>query len=249
MQLTPIDLKWDAALEMARNYRRDWMNARAALVDSWRLIEFNADNLESTLDVVLQGDLTANGDDPVSMNQTDGRLRMGLRFDAPITRLQERNTYRQALIEYQQAKREYYAYVDAVSQGLRSILRTVDLNQINFEERRIAVLSAIDQVVLNDEIQRLREDRGLDIGVTAARDVVSALADLQNAQNDFLSVWVNYEVQRLFLDLDLGTMRLDGAGRWIDPGPIGPEYGYPTPDGDAYCGPMFGEPEQFQPAE
>lgn len=242
VQLTPIDLDWSAALEMARNYRRDWMNARAALVDSWRLIEFNADNLESTLDIVLQGDFRTTGNDPLTMNQSDGRLRVGLRFDAPITRLQERNTYRQALIEYQQAKRTYYAYVDAVAQGLRSVLRTIDLNQINFEERRIAVLSAIDQVVLNDEIQKLREDRGLDVGVTAARDVVSALADLQDAQNDFLSVWVNYEVQRMFLDLDLGTMRLDGAGQWIDPGPIGPEYGFPTPDGDAFCGPMFGEP-------
>ena len=72
--------------------------------------------------------------------------------------------------------------------------------------------------------------------MTAARDVVSALGDLQNAQNDFLNVWVNYEVQRLNLDLDLGTMNLDPEGYWIDPGPIGDQYGYPTPlgfEGDA----------------
>ena len=40
---------------------------------------------------------------------------------------------------------------------------------------------------------------------TTARDLVSALSDLLNVQNDFLSVWVNYELQRRFLDLDLGT--------------------------------------------
>jgi len=67
--------------------------------------------------------------------------------------------------------------------------------------------------------------------VTAARDVVSALSDLQTAQTDFLNVFVNYEVQRLNLDLDLGTMRLDPAGNWIDPGPIGPDYGYPMRTG------------------
>jgi hypothetical protein len=230
VRLKPIELDWQLAVEIARRYRRDWMNARAALVDSWRLIEFNADNLESTLDVVFDGDLRNTGDNPIRLRDVNGQLRVGLRFDAPLTRLQERNTYRQALIEYSQARRNYYAFVDAVTRSLRSTLRTIALNQINFEERRIAVLSAIDQVVLNDQIQKLREERGLESGVTAARDVVSALADFQDAQNDFLSVWINFEVQRLNLDLDLGTMRLDAAGEWVDPGPLGPEYGYALPD-------------------
>jgi hypothetical protein len=222
IRVTPIDLKWDMAVEIARRYRRDWMNARTTLVDAWRLIEFNADNLEGILDLEVNGTLRTD---------TDDDLRMALRFDAPITRLTERNTYRQSLIEYQQAKRNYYAYVDGVTQTLRNTLRTIDLNRVNFEERRVAVLSAIDQVVLNDQIQKLREERGQEAGVTAARDVVSALADLQSAQTDFLNVWVNYEVQRLNLDLDLGTMNLDFEGNWIDPGPIGGEYGIPAPIG------------------
>lgn len=222
VRVTPIDMKWDMAVELARRYRRDWMNARASLVDAWRLIEFNADNLEGILDLEVRGGITDRGAD---------QLQMGLKFDAPITRLTERNTYRQSLIEYQQAKRSYYAYVDGVTQSLRNTLRTIDLNRVNFEERRVAVLSAIDQVVLNDQIQKLREERGQEAGVTAARDVVSALADLQTAQTDFLNVWVNYEVQRLNLDLDLGTMNLDFDGNWIDPGPVGPEYGFPAPIG------------------
>ncbi|MCA9118616.1 MAG: hypothetical protein H6822_04035 [Planctomycetaceae bacterium] len=222
VRVEPIDLKWDMAVELARRYRRDWMNARTSLVDAWRLIEFNADNLEGILDLEVNGTLRSDNSD---------QLQMALRFDAPITRLTERNTYRQSLIEYQQAKRSYYAYVDGVTQSLRNTLRTIDLNRVNFEERRVAVLSAIDQVVLNDQIQKLREERGQEAGVTAARDVVSALADLQTAQTDFLNVWVNYEVQRLNLDLDLGTMNLDSEGNWIDPGPIGGPYGYPAPIG------------------
>lgn len=231
VDLIAIDLKWDLALEIARKYRRDWMNQRAGLVDSWRLIEFNADNLESNLDIVFDGDLQNVGDNPLSFQAINGQARAGLRFDAPITRLQERNTYRQALIEYQQARRTYYLFEDNISRVLRFTLRTIDLNRVNFEERRIAVLSAIDQVVLTDQIQKLREERGLEAGVTAARDVVSALADLQSAQNDFLSVWLSYEAQRLSLDLNLGTMNLDPTGLWIDPGPIGDEFGYPAPFG------------------
>jgi hypothetical protein len=194
------------------------------------------------LDIVFEGDIRNTGDNPLRLRSTNGQLRAGLRFDAPITRLQERNTYRQALIEYQQAKRDYCAFVDGVANSLRNTIRNIDLAQINFEERRIAVLSAIDQVVLNDQIQKLREESGLESGVTAARDVVSALGDLQTAQNDFVSVRVNYEFQRLILDLDLGTMKLDPEGNWIDPGPIGPEQGYPRPDWDLESCELLGDP-------
>jgi hypothetical protein len=238
VSLTPVELSWQMALQLAQTFRRDWMNARAALVDSWRLIEFNADNLEGFLDLVVEGDLRqGDNNDPSDLSTIDGNIHVGFRFDAPLTRLAERNTYRQALIEYEQARRSYYLFVDNVTRGLRNTLRTIDLNRVNFEERRIAVLSAIDQVVLNDQIQKLREERGQDTGVTAARDVVSALADLQSAQNDFLSVWLNYEAQRMSLDLNLGTMNLDPTGAWIDPGPINEEDSLPTPHG------FYGEAE------
>ena len=42
------------------------------------------------------------------------------------------------------------------------------------------------------------------------------------------------------LDLDLGTMQLDSAGQWIDPGPIGAAYGYP--------GKQTEQPEEVEPS-
>jgi hypothetical protein len=225
VELQEVDLPMDAAFDVARRYRRDWMNNQASLVDAWRLIEFNADNLESTVNVVFTGDIGNTGNNPIRLRSSTGRLRAGLQFDAPFVRLQERNTYRQSLIEYQQARRGYYRYVDGVSLALRGTLRTIEVNRLNFEERRLAVLGAIEQIVLNNEIAMLREQRSEIAGVTAARDAVSALTDLLTAQNDFLSVWVNYEVLRRFLDLDLGTMQLDSEGLWIDPGKIGQDYG------------------------
>jgi hypothetical protein len=44
-----------------------------------------------------------------------------------------------------------------------------------------------------------------------------------------MSIWVNYEVLRRGLDLDLGTMQLDREGLWIDPGTIGQDYGQVDP--------------------
>jgi hypothetical protein len=128
--------------------------------------------------------------------------------------------YRQSLIEYQQARRSYYTFEDAVARGLRQQLRTISANQLNFELQRMAVMQAAEQILLNDDIRARQEATGQSAGDTAARDSVSALTDLLEAQNNFLSVFVNYEVLRRQLDLDLGTMQLDCQGSWLDPGVI-----------------------------
>ena len=55
-----------------------------------------------------------------------------------------------------------------------------------------------------------------EFGETLARDLVTAIIDLLNVQNDFLSVWVDHEVQQLNLDFDLGVMELDARGVRIE---------------------------------
>ncbi len=220
--LVPVEMDETTAMQIASENRRDWMNARASLVDTWRLIEFNANDLLAGLNLVFSGDLGTTDDNPFRFRDTNGRLRVGMQFDAPLTRLRERNIYRESLIDYQQARRSYMAFVDRISALLRDTLRTIELNQMNFELRRAAVVLAIDQV----DLTRLRLNQPpqpgqtSQFGATTARDLVDALTSLLNVQNDFLSVWVNQEVQRISLDFDLGTMQLDDRGLWIDPGPI-----------------------------
>jgi hypothetical protein len=229
IELIPVDLKADQALEVARKYRRDWMNARAGLVDAWRLIEFNADNLEGSLDIFFSGDVQNVTDNPFRMRSATGRMRVGVAFDAPLTRLSERNTYRQALIEYQQARRNYYNFEDTIARSLRSTVRTILTNQVNFELQRLAVLEAARQIDRNEDIRIDQELTNQASGATAARDSVSALSDLLDAQNNFMSVWVNYEALRRSLDFDLGTLQLDSEGLWIDPGAIRENYGENDP--------------------
>jgi hypothetical protein len=113
------------------------------------LIEFNANQLESSLDVVFSGDVQNRGDNPLKIAGSTGRLSAGLQFDSPIVRVSERNVYRQTLIEYQQARRTYYTFEDTVARGLRQELRTLTANQLNFELQRFAVLQAAEQITLN----------------------------------------------------------------------------------------------------
>jgi hypothetical protein len=226
----PVDLTSEEAFCIASRYRRDWMNARASVVDSWRLIQFNANDLGSGLNLVFNGDIENVGDRPFDLRPSNGRLRLGLQFDAPLTRVAQRNVYRQSLIEFQQAKRNYYQFRDRVQRDVRSSLRQLKLDDLNFELRRAAVHVAITQV----DLARLRLSEPArpvsaslpgqptqpggqtQLGGTLARDLVTAIIDLLNVQNDFLSVWVDHEVQQLNLDFDLGVMELDARGVRIE---------------------------------
>ena len=221
--LTPLEISAEDGIEIASTSRLDWMNARANLVDSWRQIEVTANQLESQLDLRVDGNIGTDGDNPVAFDSDNSRVRFGLEFDTPVTRLQERNTYRRTLINYQRARRDFMLFEDRAKQSIRNTVRFVELSRINFEVRRAAVQVAIAQV----DLARLNIQKPPQAGQnttqaspTATRDLVSALTDLLNAQNDFLNVWVNYEVLRMLLDFELGTMELDENGLWRDPGPV-----------------------------
>ena len=225
--LKPLPLEYETAFRVAEANRLDWMNARAALVDAWRGIAVEAEPLKTGLDLIVRGEVPTIGNQTFAYSGDSGMLRLGLQLDSPFRRLAERNNYREALLRYEQARRRFMQFEDQASQSLRNSLRIVRLSQINFEVKRAAVRVAIAQV----ELARLRLNEppkpgvaGAQFGATTARDLVSAVGDLLDAQNDFLNVWVGYDVIRMLLDYELGTMRLDEKGVWIDPGSFGPEH-------------------------
>jgi hypothetical protein len=195
------------------------MNVRAALVDQWRQIEVVANRLESDLDLTFSGDITQSSATANTLNT----FRVGLEFDAPLNRLAERNEYRRILIQYQQARRQYYLFEDEVSRVLRQTLRLLRLNSLNFELTREAIRANIRQVV---QVQLQLEEPprpGVDqptLGFDTSRRVATSLDSLLRGQNNFVNIWLGYEVLRRSLDFDLGTMQLDEQGMWVDPGPV-----------------------------
>jgi hypothetical protein len=159
--------------------------------------------------------------------QFSGRLN----FDSPLTRLAERNRYREQLIQYQRDRRAYYEFEDEVKRGLRRTIREIELNKILFELGRRTVKVAVQQV----ELARLRLEAPpqaaaggagrSQLGATTARDLTGAINSLQTAQDSFLNVWVAFEVLRRDLDFDMGTIQLTDDGFWVDPGVIDPSIG------------------------
>ncbi|MEX2288586.1 MAG: hypothetical protein WD648_15925 [Planctomycetaceae bacterium] len=221
--IEPVYLKSDVALDIARANRLDWMNNRAALVDTWRLIEFNANALKSDFTVRFSGDLqTLPGDNPVAFRDETGSLRASFEFDPPFTRLVERNNFRQQLIEYQQDRRQLIQFEDQVNQTLRLILRDIERLAVSLEIQRRAVAIAIRRVDQTRETLNAPVPAALPgqppqaLGPTSAQNLLFALSDLRNTQNNLMSVWLNYLAARMRLYRELGVMRLDERGVWIE---------------------------------
>ena len=198
------------------------MNNRASLVDQWRLITYNANQLKAGLDLTFDGNVGTVGNNGVAFNGKNGNMRVGLAFDAPFTRRLQRNNYRSALIFYQQQRRALYQYQDGVNYSLRALLRQLAQLEANLEIQRRAVVIAVRRV------DKTREDLNKPpapvlpgepveaLGPTVGQNLIFALNDLTNAQNNLMSVVLNYYQARMLLYRNLGIMELDDCGMWID---------------------------------
>ncbi len=221
VELPVIDLDPVEAFAVARENRLDWMNARSELVDTWRNIEIVANQLKSYMSVSVSGQARSSGSNPLHFDAQDMEMSTSLKFDAPLTRLLERNEYRRALISYDQARRSYYSYVDNVNMQIRQTLRAIYHNQLDLELKRESVRVSIIQVHQAQlKLSKPATSASRSVGDTSARDLVEALNSLLSSQNNFMTTWLEYQVQRMAILLELGLFEIDENGRWIDPGTI-----------------------------
>lgn len=218
-----LDLQPTFAFQTAKANRFDLMNGRAALVDSWRLMQVRADALQSVLNVTADGDIRTARNNPLSFRAPTGTLRMGLEFDAPITRVLERNDYRESLISYQRSRRDLIQSQDSIHLGIRALLRQINLLHTNLEIQRRAVAIAIRRVDLTRAqlyapVQPpLPGQRTTQFGPTAAFDLLSSLRSLRDTQNSFLGVWLSHYAATMRLAREMGVMQLDSNGNWSPP--------------------------------
>ena len=210
------------AFQVALNHRLDFMNARAALVDQWRQIQISQNQLQSVLNLTAGGDLSTAKNNPVSFRAPTGTLRMGLEFDAPFTRLLERNAYRETLIRYQRSRRGFIQSQDALHLGLRALLRQIEQLRANLAIQRRAVAIAIRRVdstranLYAPVPSRQPGQRAAQFGPTSAINLLSSLSSLRDTQNSFLRAWLSYYAARMRLMRELGIMELSDNGNWVD---------------------------------
>ncbi|RMG32631.1 MAG: hypothetical protein D6725_17295, partial [Planctomycetota bacterium] len=213
--LEPVQLTSEKVVQLALENRLDLMNQRAMVMDARRKIELAANELKAILDIQVEGDIgTPSGVEPFDFRGSSSNFRAGLAFDAPLDKVFQRNAYRAALIDYQRARRAYMAFEDQIKLQVRQEFRSLLIARRNFENARQAVRiaalqldSAVEQATA--PVQTGGQNQGLNL--------LNALRDVLNAQNDLIRFWVRYEQARLNLFRDMGLMEIDEEGVWTDP--------------------------------
>jgi len=217
-----VVLESSDAYQIALHHRLDFMNARAALVDQWRQIQISQNQLQSMLNLTAGGDISTARNNPVSFRAPTGSLRLGLEFDAPFTRLLERNAYRETLIRYQRSRRGFIQSQDSLHLGLRALIRQIEQLRNNLAIQRSAVAIAIRRVdstranLYAPVPSRQPGQRVAQFGPTSAINLLSSLSSLRDTQNSFLKAWLNYYAARMRLVRELGIMELSDTGNWVD---------------------------------
>ena len=214
IDIDKLEIDQKAAVTFAHQNRLDQMNREAQVMDAFRKIEVAADALQSELNVTGQLGL---GTDPSKNNafrldSSANTYRVGVQFDGPLNRLNERNVYRATQIAYQQATRNYVAGKDTIANEVRSSLRQIELRRLNFQIARQQLVAATRQV---DQAQiALRSSFEANTNLT--RDLLQSLQVLLNTKNNLIFNWIDYKIAKIRIFTVLELLYLDDNGIWIN---------------------------------
>ncbi len=209
-----INVDERAAINFAQHNRLDQMNRQAQVMDAFRKIEVAADLLQSELNVSGQ---VALGTDPAHDNafrfdSSANTYRVGVQFDGPLNRLNERNVYRASQIVYQQTARNFVSGKDQIANEVRAALRQLNLRRLNFQIARQQLVAATRQV---DEAQiALRTATQSSTNLT--RDLLQALQGQLNAKNNLIFNWIDTKIAKIRLYVFLELLYLDDNGTWFN---------------------------------
>lgn len=216
--------------------RLDLMNQRAQLVDSWRKIAVAANALLGTFNVQYHMDTTSplNGNHPLALGDGWTRRQFILDTELPIVRIAQRNAYRATLIAFQFQRRQLMLAEDQVLFGVRSQLRTLRQNAYSYQavQKRNVELAYVQ---VDQALQAFSQPQqpagpagvpglvgppvtggGTDSPAALTQQLLSAQNSLLGAQNTLYNTWVSYLINRMSLYREMGLMRLDPRGVWID---------------------------------
>lgn len=217
IEVQPYEERMEESVRIALENRVDLMNERALVMDARRQVEIAANRLQSALDLVVEGDVRNSGRrNPVDFRLDQSSFRVGLQFTAPLDQIAERNSYRQALIDYQQARRAYMLAEDRVKQEVRSHWRSLEVLKRNLETSRLAL--RIAAVQLDAAVAEASgPSRGGGGSGLQGQNLLRALDTVLGAQQGLIRVYIDYERSRLNIHRDMGTMDVGPDGVWNDP--------------------------------
>ncbi|MBS0266790.1 MAG: TolC family protein [Planctomycetes bacterium] len=238
VELNKFDIPMEEAVGFGLANRMDLMNSRAQVMDFRRRVEVAANQLQSTLNLIANGSvntkpLLSGGDNPFAFRGDQSAFQVGVQFTTPVQLVNQRNNYRAAIVNYNQARRNYMRTEDQVKLDVRTTWRNLDVNLRNFETLRDQIRAATAQ--LDIAAEQTSAPAGGTVGGGAGGvlgggggggggggvaaqglQIIQAVSSVLTAQNNLITFWVNYESFRLDMYNFMGTLEIDSEGYWTD---------------------------------
>jgi len=204
------DYTLDAAIETALLRRLDLANTADGIDDKVRNVVLAADGLGPQLNITGNINYTSPGDpetDFQNLRFHEGIYNFGFDADLPFDRKLERNAYRQALINLEDAQRTYDETVDNVKLDVRDAYRdlqetadryNIEKNSLNLAEQRV-------------ETNKLL----LDAGRVEVRILLQSEDALLLAQNAVTAALVEHLRAKLNFYKDIGILQVRPDGMWV----------------------------------
>jgi len=206
--LTPVDLYVDDAMVTALVQRFDLMNQRGFLADNWRGIKLAADDLKSVLNLNVRQSFQTRDNQPFTFRFEDSRTELDASLDLPLNRRQQRNRFRQSLINYQAGRRSLMALEDNVKFDVRQDLRQLNLDRVQYD------ISVVSAALASERVYSTQLELSLGLATVTARDFLEAQRDYRASLSSVANGRLGYIVNRAQLALELELMMLDDAGIW-----------------------------------
>lgn len=206
--MASVDISAEAAYKLTVEKHLPTLNEIDRFEDSKRKILVAANQLKPGLDLDGSAALAWNKEEDYERFDVDQvRANMGLVLDLPLNRVNERNSYRSTLIDFERQIRSLQQTLDDRRDVIQESLRTLDQRRKNFENNVLGVRIAIDRV----REMKIRTDAGQ----SNQQALIDAETDLIDQQNSRINAIVDYQQTRLQLLLEMGIIDTAQARFWI----------------------------------
>jgi hypothetical protein len=217
-----LDESQAAVVQAALTNRLDLMNVRAQLVDAWRQVAIFANALLGTLNVQYHMDTSTplGLAQPLAFDAHRTRQQLIFNTQLPLVRIQERNSYRASLINFQRARRIVMGAEDRLASDTRNEIRSLRQLEERYRIQQRQVELGYLQAENSLDTFKAPSQPGVAASAANAAALTNQLIQAQNslyqAQILMTTIWINYLNTRLQLYRDMELMPLDNRGVWID---------------------------------
>ncbi|MBN1123680.1 MAG: TolC family protein [Sedimentisphaerales bacterium] len=201
------------AVEVAVQHRLDLANATDTVIDAERKIHVALDSIRTELNLVGMANSEVGERESfgtlLGVVRGEDTFRVGVEVDLPLDRLDEKNAYRNALIDLEQAKRIEEEIQDTVVLEVRTAYR--NLNEANDRFRIQTEGYGLANKRLENTILLLQYSK------TGIRDVLRAQRDFYNARLESTDAIVDFTIAAMEFYRDTGLLQVLPDGMWQKP--------------------------------